>query len=162
MKPVVGFLGNTIGLSDAQQKSLHTLLDSMDIDLIRHSNASGAERDAHYIFLCGTGAKIEVHEPLEYYGRAMVSPIEPRVTAHVCNSSLDASAAVIGQSDIIIFAPVDHTKKEMQKLLGGVKKGQMQVYASIVCRTEPLVRTAANLNKKIIILREDGQVIRYE
>lgn len=162
MKPVVGFVGNTIGLTDEQQKNLHTLLDSMDVDVIRHTNAGGAERDAHYIFLCGTGAQIEVHEPMEYYGRAMVAPIEPRVTAHACASSLDAGAAVIAQSDIVIFAPTDHTKHEMKKLLGGVKKGQMQVYASIVCRTEPYVRTAANLNKKIIILREDGQVIRYQ
>ena len=162
MKPVVGFVGNSIGLSDEQQKNLHTLLDSMDIDLIRHSNASGAERDAHYIFLCGTSAQIEVHEPMEYYGRAMVAPIEPRVTAHACASSLDAAAAVIGQSDVIIFAPVDHTKLNMKKLISGTPVGQMTIYASIVCRVEPYIRTAANMNKKIIILREDGQVIRYE
>jgi hypothetical protein len=161
MNQVVGFVGNSIGLSEEQERNLRILLSEMDVGAIRHTNASGAEREAHYLFLCGTDAAIHVHEPVEYYGRAVASPIEPRVIAHFCSSSVDAILAVLASSDVIIFAPVDHTKNEMRKLLSGTRAGQMAVYAAITCRTEPILRTAANNHKKIIILREDGQMIRY-
>ena len=162
MKPVVGFLGNSLGMTELQEKNLHALLDELNVDVIHHTNASGAERDAHYMFLCGSHAEINVHEPLDYYGRAVATPIEPRVIARPYQSALAATVAVLAASDLIIVAPANHTDRNMKQLLAGTKKGQAQVFASIVCRTEPLVREAARLNKKLIILREDGQVIRYE
>lgn len=161
MKTAVGFVGNSIGLSEGQEKNLRSLLHEMDIGAICHTNASGAERDAHYMFLCSTEAEIHVYEPLEYYGRAVTAPTEPRVFAHMCHSLLDAAAVVVSQSDVVIFAPANMTQHEMKKLLGGTPKGQMAVYASIVCRTETILRSAANANKRLIILREDGGVIRY-
>ena len=158
----VGFVGNSVGLNDAQEKNLISLLEQLSPKLYRHSNATGAEHDSHYIALACTSADIIVHEPLLYYGRAMVAPIEPRVTARQESSALAAAATVVDFSDVIIFAPADMSKRHNDKMLAGIPAGQMQVYASIACRTEPHIRRAANLNKKIFILREDGNVIRYE
>jgi hypothetical protein len=158
----VGFVGNSVGLNEAQEKNLIAFLDELCPTVYRHSNGTGAEHQSHYIALACTSAAIIVHEPLLYYGRAMVAPIEPRVTARQCPDALRAHAEVVEFSDVVIFAPADMSKRHREKLLSGFTQGQMQVYASIACRTEPILRMAANLNKKIIVLREDGEVIRYE
>lgn len=157
----VGFVGNSVGLNAAQEKNLIAILDELCPKAYRHANGTGAEHQSHYIALACTSAEICVHEPSLYYGRAVVAPLEPRVVARQCPDALRAHADVIEYSDVVIFAPADMSKRHEEQLMG-FRLGQMQVYASITCRTEPIVRLAANLNKKIIILREDGDVIRYK
>jgi hypothetical protein len=154
----IGFVGNEIELNAAQNDNLVKLLSDLAYDEIHHTNASGVERECHYLFWGSTEAKIVVHEPEIYRGRTKENE---RVTVKQCTSDFLATLNMLEHINLLIVAPIDMTRYSMKQMLTGIPKGRMAVYSNSPCRTLRYVPIAGKCKKPMIILREDGQVIRF-
>lgn len=141
MTQIVGFVGSTVSMTSKQLLTLTRLLRSLDFDLFHTSRHDGADGQARALVMSETDARIVVHKSITAEGDSFVNQ---RVSIQNYGDDLEATSAVLAASELVLFL------------------SPPELNYNAPCRTVMALKEAAHRNKQIMVIRENGEMIRYD